>query len=241
MTSIVKTASSLGKALACLGLAWLAWSAPVQAADPVQGRQGPISITSDRLTADDNARTVTFTGRVVARQDDLVITCDVMRVHYQPQSGPATPDAAGQPPADRWPEPPRPSEPAKSTPPAEATVDAATDSAAEAAPNSEAAPDDATQAGPLEGGQEISRVECEGAVKIQQGDRLAVGQKAVYLAKSAPRRLILTGEARIWEGANSVTGHQVVYYLDENRSQVAGQDRRRVRTFFNQGGSGAKP
>jgi lipopolysaccharide export system protein LptA len=91
---------------------------------------------------------------------------------------------------------------------------------------------------PLGGGQEIYRVDCEGAVRIQQGDRLAVGQKALYLAKSEPRRLILTGEARMWDGANSVTGHQVDYYLDQNRSQVESRDNQRVRAFYGQGGTG---
>jgi lipopolysaccharide export system protein LptA len=89
--------------------------------------------------------------------------------------------------------------------------------------------------GPLQSGQEIYRIECEGAVKIQQRDRLAVGQKALYLAKSEPRRLILTGDARIWEAGNSVTGHQVIYYLDQNRSQVESRQNQRVRAFYDDG------
>jgi lipopolysaccharide transport protein LptA len=88
----------------------------------------------------------------------------------------------------------------------------------------------------LDGGQEIYRIDCEGSVKIQQRDRLAVGQKALYLAKSEPRRLILTGDARIWEAGNSVTGHQVIYYLDQNRSQVESRQNQRVRAFIDQNG-----
>jgi lipopolysaccharide export system protein LptA len=90
----------------------------------------------------------------------------------------------------------------------------------------------------LGGGQEIDRVECEGSVRVQQRDRLAVGQKALYLARSQPRRLILTGEARVWEGPNSVTGHQVVYYLDQGRSQVESRDQGRVRAIYDKKGSG---
>jgi lipopolysaccharide export system protein LptA len=77
-------------------------------------------------------------------------------------------------------------------------------------------------------------VECQGAVRIQQGDRLAVGQKALYLAKARPRRLILTGDARVWQGSNAVTGHEVTYFLDENRSQVESQNNSRVRAFYEQ-------
>jgi lipopolysaccharide export system protein LptA len=185
-----------------------------QAADPPVGTSdGPITITADHMTADDNSRIVTFTGRVIARQDDLIITCDLMRVHYQ-DTGPAAASS--------------------SSPPAEPAASEQEAELAQASPDPQEA-----QAGPLDGNQEIYRVDCEGSVKIQQGDKLAVGDKAVYLAKSEPRRLILTGQARIWEGKNSVTGHQVVYYLDQNRSQVESQENQRVRAFYDNSDSGA--
>lgn len=85
------------------------------------------------------------------------------------------------------------------------------------------------------GGRQIDKVECDGNVKIVEGDRLAVGQKALYLAQALPRRIILTGEARIWQGADSLTGQQVTYYLDDNRSLVEGAGRReRVRAVYHQ-------
>lgn len=87
--------------------------------------------------------------------------------------------------------------------------------------------------------RQIDRVECEGNVKVVEGDRLAVGDKALYLVKSTPRRIILTGQARVWQGRDSVTGHQVTYFLDENRSVVEsgaqpGRQRERVRTIYHQ-------
>jgi lipopolysaccharide export system protein LptA len=85
-------------------------------------------------------------------------------------------------------------------------------------------------------GQEIDKVECEGAVKIQEGERLAVAEKVLYLAKASPRRLVLTGDARVWQGQNSITGHQITYYLDENRSLVDSVGSQRVRAFYDQGG-----
>jgi lipopolysaccharide transport protein LptA len=78
-------------------------------------------------------------------------------------------------------------------------------------------------------------------VKIQQGDRLAVGQKALYLAKAEPRRLIRTGDARVWQGRNAVTGHEVTYFLDENRSQVESRNDSRVRAFYEKSPPKASP
>ncbi|MDR1109535.1 MAG: hypothetical protein LBP92_02280 [Deltaproteobacteria bacterium] len=189
---------------------------------PLGNSSGPISISADRMTSDDNSRIVTFSGRVITRQDDLIITCDLMRVHYQPAGGQPG-DTGGQAPA--------------------AGTDAAQAPplAPLAAQTASADPSPATHGGnpgttPLDGGQEIYRIDCEGSVKIQQRDRLAVGQKALYLAKSEPRRLILTGDARVWEAGNSVTGHQVIYYLDQNRSQVESRENQRVRAFYDENG-----
>jgi lipopolysaccharide export system protein LptA len=237
---------------------WLA------AADsPIGDSQGPISISADHMSSDQNLMTVTFTGRVIARQDDLVITCDLMRVHYQStQTADNTPTS---PTTGASPQPPQPNDtnnPGSQPLPTGSSKAASTSGsltsdlslAPPTSPNAplvqtsgqlaqateasnSVAPSDDSSANPLSGNQEIHRVDCEGSVKIQQGNRLGVGQKALYLAKSQPRRLILTGEARIWEGNNSVTGHQVVYYLDQNRSQVDSSDNGRVRAFLEQDGT----
>jgi lipopolysaccharide export system protein LptA len=178
--------------------------------DPTKlNNSGPISITADHMLADDKTREITFTGKVVARQGELIISCDRMRVSYIPKGAyeraqsPSTPSLA--PSAD---------------------------------PRTPATPGAPSGDSPLEGGQEIDQVNCQGAVKIQQGDRLAVGDSALYLAKALPRRLVLTGDARVWQGENSITGHQITYYLDENRSLVDSQGGGRVRAFYNQGASG---
>jgi lipopolysaccharide export system protein LptA len=195
--------------------ALLAWQA--KAADtPLGNSDGPITITADHMTADDNSQIVIFTGRVIARQDDLIITCDLMRVHYQ------TNNSQNEQVSTTTSEP-------------EQALEKASQGASE---DNAAVPE--APVGPLEGNQEIYRVDCEGSVKIQQGDKLAVGDKAMYLAKSEPRRLILTGQARVWEGKNSVTGHQVVYYLDQNRSQVDSRDNQRVRAFYDKADSETK-
>jgi lipopolysaccharide export system protein LptA len=189
------------------------------------------------MTSDDNSRIVTFTGRVIARQDDLIITCDLMRVHYQPAGGPVYGPSGVPPEADLA--------QSRQVAASDTAPGSGTGAGAMMPPLPPSATDDPptvegnqgqTGGTPLEGGQEIYRIDCEGSVKIQQRDRLAVGQKALYLAKSEPRRLILTGDARIWEAGNSVIGHQVIYYLDQNRSQVESRQNQRVRAFYDEKG-----
>ncbi len=154
--------------------------------------KGPIAISADHLEADDPDGLVTFSGSVVARQGEMTITCDLMKIYYV-----AKPVAEG--------------------------------AAAPAAESKE------TGRTPLSGaGRQIDRVECEGDVKVVEGDRMAVGRKALYLAQSLPRRIILTGEARVWQGRDSLTGHQVTYLLDEKRSLVEGGEGGRVRTVYHQ-------
>jgi lipopolysaccharide export system protein LptA len=190
------------------------------------------------MTADDSRRIVTFTGRVVARQGDLIISCDTMRVNYQPVGSYRAAGAPDYPGADAGapPEPARQegADAPQALPPAAppAGLPEAVDRAAGMDGGDSGSP---SRRSPLEGGQEIDRVEAEGAVKIQQGDRMAVANRALYLAKALPRRLVLTGEARVWQGQNSITGYQITYYLDENRSLVDSQGSRRVRAFYDQG------
>jgi len=91
------------------------------------------------------------------------------------------------------------------------------------------------------GGREIDRVEGSGQVKMVDGDHLAVGNHAIYLTKNAPRRLILTGDARVWQGRDSLTGHKVTYFMDERRSVVESAPRQRVRTVVHSGEAEAAP
>lgn len=57
------------------------WAAGSNRSGQFDGNQ-PIQITSDRLKADDNARQMTFIGNVVARQGDVTIYADHLKVFY---------------------------------------------------------------------------------------------------------------------------------------------------------------
>ncbi|MEW6262659.1 MAG: LptA/OstA family protein [Thermodesulfobacteriota bacterium] len=195
--------------LTLVGVAWTAMivsvaaSAPASAQAPSAGQAGehPISITADRMEADDRDKVVTFTGNVVARQKELVLNCQVMKVFYQRVK--SEPDEAGGDPAGTGP----------------------ARRAGGRGDLAEVLGDDSN---------EIEKVECLGGVKITQGDKVAVAEKAVYLAKAKPRTIVMTGEPRLWRDKDYLTGMKITYFLDENRSVVEGGGRDRVNAIFYQ-------
>ena len=69
--------------------------------------------------------------------------------------------------------------------------------------------------------QTISQMEkliCKNNVKIVQNDWLGTGDRMDYFAKD--RKVILSGNAKAWQGQNMVAGKTIIYYLDEKRSVV---------------------
>lgn len=49
--------------------------------------KGPLVIKSDELQAETKSKTATFTGKVVAKQDDITIFCDRLVVRYAEHGG----------------------------------------------------------------------------------------------------------------------------------------------------------
>lgn len=68
--------------------------------------------------------------------------------------------------------------------------------------------------------QEVKRLKCIGNVEITKGEWLGTGKTMNYLAKD--RKVILSGDAKAWQGTNLVSGNTIIYYLDEGRSEVVG-------------------
>jgi len=155
----------------------------------------PINITADRMEADDKEKVVVFTGNVVARQEDVVINCDLMRVYYR-EIETASAETTPQKPSD---------------------------------------PGESTEAEEKEKKEnEIDRIEAEGNVKITRDNRVALSDKAVYLAKADPRVIILTGEPRVWRDKDVLTGKRITVFLDQDRSLVEGGAEQRVNATFYQ-------
>lgn len=68
------------------------------------------------------------------------------------------------------------------------------------------------------GQQKINKIIAAGNVKIVQNDWVAVGNSMDYIADE--RKVILTGNAKAWQGKNMVAGETIILYLDEGKSVV---------------------
>lgn len=64
----------------------------------------------------------------------------------------------------------------------------------------------------------VKKLICIGNVEITRGDWLGTGKRMDYMA--GDRKVILSGDAKAWQGQNMVQGKTIVYYLDEGRSIV---------------------
>ena len=160
----------------------------------------PIYIEADRMESDQQQDVVVFSGRVQARQDDVVIHADEMTVHY---------------------------------------ATAKTDDAAEKEATEETGADN--KAGESTITKNISTILARGNVKIVKGDWHATGDTMRYFADE--RKVQLTGNAKAWQDQNTITGAQIVMYLDEGRSVVerSGPNGQRVKAFiYTEGTNGVK-
>ncbi|MGB3210622.1 MAG: lipopolysaccharide transport periplasmic protein LptA [Desulforhopalus sp.] len=68
--------------------------------------------------------------------------------------------------------------------------------------------------------QQVEKLICVGNVEITRGEWLGTSKKMIYLSKE--RQVILTEDAKAWQGQNMVSGEKIIYYLDEGRSEVVG-------------------
>ena len=93
-----------------------------------------------------------------------------------------------------------------------------------------------------DGGKELKEVLATGNVRITQQDKIAVAEKALFL--NVERKIILTGNPKVWQGKDVISGDEIVYYLDVDRTEVKGKVRatiqpRKEETFANDTGKGA--
>jgi lipopolysaccharide export system protein LptA len=66
--------------------------------------------------------------------------------------------------------------------------------------------------------QRIAKIQAKGNVRIVRGEQTATAQEALYLREE--EKIILTGDAKVWEGQNMVSGRQITLFLDEDTSLV---------------------
>jgi outer membrane protein assembly factor BamD len=79
---------------------------------------------------------------------------------------------------------------------------------------------DSIEAVIIEHGKGIEKVVADGNVKVQQGIRVANCQKAIFY--NLDKKVVLTGNPKLWEGENMVSGEEIVFDIERNRVDVKG-------------------
>jgi len=89
----------------------------------------------------------------------------------------------------------------------------------------------------------IDRLTASGSVEIVKLDWNATGDQLEYVSRD--RKIILTGNTKVWQDNNLVTGDRIVLYLDEGKSIVerkgSGEGERVKAFFYPDAKSGLKP
>ncbi|MCK4839524.1 MAG: lipopolysaccharide transport periplasmic protein LptA [Desulfobulbaceae bacterium] len=79
----------------------------------------------------------------------------------------------------------------------------------------------------------IENLTASGNVTLTKQDWLASGDRMEF--ETEGRKVILTGNTKVWQGNNTVTGDKIIIYLDEGKSVVENQGDNtdnRVKAFF---------
>jgi lipopolysaccharide transport protein LptA len=93
---------------------------------------------------------------------------------------------------------------------------------------------DSLEAVIIEDGKGIDRATAGGNVKIQQGVRVANCEKAIFYNRD--QKMVLTGEARVVDGDNIVSGDEIIFDIEKNRVDVKGGKSGRGKAKVHPGG-----
>jgi lipopolysaccharide export system protein LptA len=79
--------------------------------------------------------------------------------------------------------------------------------------------------------KQMKQIVAEGKVNATQGNRVATGQKAVF--DDQAKTVTLTGSPVMRQGNSQVSGVKIVYFIEQDKSIVEGDDKMRVQaTIF---------
>ncbi|MEW6375644.1 MAG: lipopolysaccharide transport periplasmic protein LptA [Thermodesulfobacteriota bacterium] len=98
---------------------------------------------------------------------------------------------------------------------------------------------DSIEAVIIEDGKGIEKIVAGGNVKIQQGLRVASCQKAIFY--NLDQKVILTGDPKVWEGDNIVSGDEIIFDIEKNQIEVKGGPSGRGKAKIHPGGEFEKP
>ena len=71
-------------------------------------------------------------------------------------------------------------------------------------------------------------------MKVQQGLRVASSQRAVFY--NLDKKVVLTGDPKVREGDNVVSGDEIVFDIEQNRVEVKGGPSGRGKAKIHPGG-----
>jgi lipopolysaccharide export system protein LptA len=74
--------------------------------------------------------------------------------------------------------------------------------------------------------KQMKQIIAEGKVNATQGNRVATGQKAVF--DDQAKTVTLTGSPVMRQGNSQVSGVKIVYFIEQDKSIVEGDDKMRV-------------
>ena len=124
----------------------------------------PITIKSNELSADNKGKTAIFRGKVVAKQGDVTIYSDTLKVSYGDEKN------------------------------------------------------------------DVEKIEADGNVRIVHGNRIGTSSHAVYESKLG--KITMTGNPKVMEGADPISGKIITFFIDEEKSAVSGDGDSRVITVI---------
>ena len=73
---------------------------------------------------------------------------------------------------------------------------------------------------------EVEKIAADGNVRIIQENRTGIAAHAVFESKAG--RMTLTGNPKVMQGADTLSGEIITYFIDEDRSVITGGSNRRV-------------
>jgi outer membrane protein assembly factor BamD len=94
---------------------------------------------------------------------------------------------------------------------------------------------DSVEAMLIEDNKGVEKVIAGGNVKIQQGLRVANCEKAIFY--NIAQKVVLTGDPKVREGDNIVSGDEIVFDIEQNRIEVKGGSRGRGKASIQPGES----
>jgi len=80
---------------------------------------------------------------------------------------------------------------------------------------------------------DVEKVEALGNVRIVQQNKTGFAEQAVYDSRNG--RIVLTGQPRVVQGGDSISGKVITYYVDDDKSDVSsgGDPKSRVEAVIN--------